>query len=86
MNSKQKGMQKTTRGKSNMDTRLGEEMEGGTAKPKQWSVGVQYNKYWAQTLWSERWTKLATWKLIRCRLMNPDVEGGRQSEGNTLFA
>jgi len=31
-------MSKTTRGKSNVDTRLGEEIEGGRAKLTRWSV------------------------------------------------
>jgi len=31
-------MTKTTRGKSNVDTRLGEEIEGGRAKLTQWRI------------------------------------------------
>jgi len=31
-------MSKTTRGKSNVDTRLGEEIEGGRAKLTRWRV------------------------------------------------
>jgi len=31
-------MSKTTRGKSNVDTRLGEEIEGGKAKMTRWSI------------------------------------------------
>jgi len=31
-------MSKTTRGKSNVDTRMGEEIEGGRAKPTRWRV------------------------------------------------
>ena len=34
------GMPKSTRGESNVDTRLGEEIEGDRAKLTQWSVGV----------------------------------------------
>jgi len=28
----------TTRGKSNVDTRMGEEIEGGRAKPTRWRI------------------------------------------------
>jgi len=31
-------MSKTTRGKSNVDTRLGEEIEGGRAKLTRWRI------------------------------------------------
>jgi len=31
-------MSKTTRGKSNVDSRLGEEIEGGRAKLTRWSI------------------------------------------------
>ena len=34
-------MQKTTRGESNIDTTLGDEIEGGTAKRMKWSVRMQ---------------------------------------------
>ena len=33
-------MSKTTRGKGNVDTRLGEKIEGGRAKLTWWSVGM----------------------------------------------
>jgi len=33
-------MPKTTRGESNLDTRLGEKIEGGGAKLTGWGVGV----------------------------------------------
>ena len=33
-------MPKTTRGKSNVDTRLGEKIEGGREKPTCWGVGL----------------------------------------------
>jgi len=57
-------MSKTTRGKSNVDTRLGEEIEGGRAMAyKDELVKMTCNE---GQRWSERWTRVANLKLIHC--------------------
>jgi len=44
-------MSKTTRGKSSVDTRLGEDIEGGRAKLTLWRIGKD-DKYCGPALWS----------------------------------
>jgi len=49
-------MPKTTRGESNLGTRLAEKIEGGEAKLTGWGVGVctKDDKYRGQELWREQ--------------------------------
>jgi len=56
-----KRMSKTTRGKSNVDTWLGDEIEGGRVNKNR-----KDDNYRGPALWSERWTRVANLKLIRC--------------------
>jgi len=59
-------MSETTRGKSNVDTRLEEEIEGGWAKLTRSRIRIsKYDKYIGPALWSERWTGVANLKLIK---------------------
>jgi len=59
------GMSKTMRGKSNVDTRLGEDIEGDKAKLTLWSVRKD-DKYCLPALWSEWWTRVFNLKFICC--------------------